>query len=392
MPVRLPPLSLYVHIPWCVKKCPYCDFNSHGLKGALPEKAYVDALLRDLDQDLPRAEGREIRTVFFGGGTPSLFSAEAIGRVLEGVRSRLPMATDVEVTLEANPGTVEQGRFAGYKSVGVTRLSIGVQSFDAQKLEVLGRIHSSGEARRAAEQAHAAGLSNFNLDLMYALPKQELAQALADLEQAVALKPAHISHYQLTLEPNTLFAAHPPLLPEDESVWTMQQACQQFLAGHGYAQYEISAYAQPERQARHNLNYWRFGDYLGVGAGAHGKLTDAAGDVTRLWKLKHPDAYLGSAGTPESLGGVSRVAQDELAFEFMLNRLRLIEGFTAHEFESATGLLVAQIAAPLQRALELKLLETTADGWTVSSQGHNFLNDLQSLFLPAKSANRKISA
>jgi putative oxygen-independent coproporphyrinogen III oxidase len=392
MPVRLPPLSLYIHIPWCVKKCPYCDFNSHGLKGALPEKVYVDALLRDLDQDLPRVEGREIQTVFFGGGTPSLFSAEAIGRVLEGVASRLAMAADVEITLEANPGTVEQGRFASYKSVGVTRLSIGVQSFDAKKLEVLGRIHSSDEARRAAEEAHAAGLSNFNLDFMYALPKQELAQALADLEQAVVLKPAHISHYQLTLEPNTLFAAHPPLLPDDENVWAMQQACQAFLGDHGYAQYEISAYAQPGRQARHNLNYWRFGDYLGIGAGAHGKLTDAAGSVTRLWKLKHPDAYLESAGTPRSLGGVSQVAEDELAFEFMLNRLRLVEDFTAGEFESATGLPVARITGPLERALELKLLETTAEGWRVSSQGPNFLNDLQSLFLPASDANQKISA
>jgi coproporphyrinogen III oxidase-like Fe-S oxidoreductase len=224
------------------------------------------------------------------------------------------------------------------------------------------------------------------------LPKQELSQALADLEQAVALKPAHLSHYQLTVEPNTLFAVHPPLLPEDETVWAMQQACQAFLAGHGYAQYEISAYAQPGRQARHNLNYWRFGDYLGIGAGAHGKLTDASGAVTRLWKLKHPDAYLESAGTPKSLGGVSVVAEDELAFEFMLNRLRLMEGFTASEFETATGLSMAGIAGPMERALQLELLEVTADGWKVSSRGHNYLNDLQSLFLPAKDAKHKIHA
>jgi oxygen-independent coproporphyrinogen-3 oxidase len=390
--MRQPPLSLYVHIPWCVKKCPYCDFNSHGLKGALPEKVYVDALLRDLDQDLPRVEGREIQTVFFGGGTPSLFQAESIGRFLEGVRARLGLAPDAEVTLEANPGTVELGRFAAYKGAGVTRLSIGVQSFEPKKLEVLGRIHSSEEAVRAAEEAHAAGLSNFNLDLMYALPKQELREALGDLEQAVALKPAHISHYQLTLEPNTLFAVHPPLLPEDEAVWAMQQACQAYLGDQGYSQYEISAYARPGREARHNLNYWRFGDYLGVGAGAHGKLTDAAGVVTRLWKLKHPDAYLESAGSPQSLGGVSQVAEDELGFEFMLNRLRLVEGFTAGEFESATGLSMARIAEPMGRALELGLLEATMDGWKVSSRGHNYLNDLQSLFLPAKDANHKISA
>ena len=387
-----PPLSLYIHIPWCVKKCPYCDFNSHGLKGALPEQSYVEALLKDLDQDLPRVEGRSIQTIFFGGGTPSLFSAESIGRILEGVRSRLALATDAEVTLEANPGTVEQGRFAAYKSVGVTRLSIGVQSFDPKKLQVLGRIHSSDEAARAAEQAHAAGLSNFNLDLMYGLPRQEVAEALADLEQAVALKPAHISHYQLTLEPNTLFAVHPPLLPEDENVWAMQEACQEFLAPKGYRQYEISAYAQPGRAARHNLNYWRFGDYLGIGAGAHGKLTDALGKVTRLWKLKHPDAYLESAGTPKSLGGVSAVAESELAFEFMLNRLRLVEGFSAAAFEAATGLPIGRIEGELKRALDLGLIETTVEGWKVSRRGHNYLNDLQSFFLPPKDANHKLSA
>ncbi|HEY3646119.1 MAG TPA: radical SAM family heme chaperone HemW [Gammaproteobacteria bacterium] len=392
MTARVPPLSLYVHLPWCVKKCPYCDFNSHGLKGALPERAYVDALLKDLEQDLPRVQGRSIQTVFFGGGTPSLFQAESIGRFLEGVQQRLAFEPDVEITLEANPGTVERGRFAAYKAAGVTRLSIGVQSFAPKKLEVLGRIHSSEEALRAADEAHAAGLSNFNLDLMYALPKQELSEALADLEQAVALRPAHLSHYQLTLEPNTLFAVHPPLLPEDEAVWAMQQACQAYLAEQGYAQYEISAYAQPGRQARHNLNYWRFGDYLGIGAGAHGKLTDAAGAVTRLWKLKHPDAYLESAGTPKSLGGVSQVAEEELAFEFMLNRLRLMEGFSRQEFETATGLPVGRIEAELSEALEKGLLEATPEGWKVTPRGHNYLNDLQSLFLPAKDANRKARA
>jgi oxygen-independent coproporphyrinogen-3 oxidase len=375
-----------------VKKCPYCDFNSHGLKGALPEKAYVHALLRDLDQDLPRVQGREIQTVFFGGGTPSLFQADSIGRLLDGVRQRLGFAPDAEITLEANPGTVERGRFAAYKGVGITRLSIGVQSFDPKKLEVLGRIHSSEEAARAAEEAHAAGLSNFNLDLMYGLPKQELSGALKDLEQAVALKPAHISHYQLTLEPNTLFAAHPPLLPEDDTVWAMQQACQTYLAEQGYRQYEISAYGKPGREARHNLNYWRFGDYLGIGAGAHGKLTDDSGAVTRIWKLKHPDSYLESAGTPTSLGGVSRVAEEDLAFEFMLNRLRLVEGFSRGEFEAATGLPIGRIEAELRQALEKGLLESTPEGWKVTPRGHNYLNDLQSSFLPAKDANRKASA
>ena len=388
----LPPLSLYVHLPWCVKKCPYCDFNSHGLKGAVPENAYVDALLRDLDQDLPRVTGREIQTVFFGGGTPSLFSAESIGRFLESVRARIPLAADAEITLEANPGTVERGRFAAYREAGITRLSIGIQSFDPKKLEVLGRIHSVQEVFDAVEEAHAASLPNFNLDLMYGLPRQSVEEAEADVQQAMLLMPTHISHYQLTLEPNTLFAAHPPLLPEDELIWAMQQRCQELLAAKGYEQYEVSAYAQPGRRARHNLNYWRFGDYLGIGAGAHGKLTDAAGRVTRLWKLKHPEAYLESAGTPKSLGGVNEVTSADLAFEFMLNRLRLVDAFSAADFGAATGLPVEHIRPAVERALELGLLEPVAGGWQVTTRGQNYLNDLQSLFLPSKDAERRITA
>jgi len=385
--MTLPPLSLYVHLPWCVKKCPYCDFNSHGLKGTLPETAYVDALLRDLDQDLPRVQGRTVETVFFGGGTPSLFSAEAIGRFLEGAQARLPFAKDAEVTLEANPGTVERGRFAEYRAAGVTRLSIGVQSFDPTALKVLGRIHSSGEAVTAAEEAHAAGLSNFNLDLMYALPEQTLAGALDDVARAVALKPAHLSHYQLTLEPNTFFHAHPPALPDDDTAWSMQEACQVALAKQGYAQYEVSAYAQAGRECRHNLNYWRFGDYLGIGAGAHGKLTDASSRVTRLWKLKHPESYLKHAGRPESLGGVSQVAAADIAFEYMLNRLRLREDFAEAGFEAATGLSRELIAHGLARAQSLGLLETTPAGWRVSGRGRTYLNDLQSVFLPGQAGN-----
>jgi len=380
--MSLPPLSLYAHLPWCVKKCPYCDFNSHGLKGTLPEAAYVDALLRDLDQDLPRVTGRRIETVFFGGGTPSLFSAEAIARFLEGARARLALAGDAEVTLEANPGTVERGRFAEYRAAGVTRLSIGVQSFDPAALRVLGRIHSSAEAVTAAEEAHASGLPNFNLDLMYALPDQPLEAALDDVARAAALKPAHISHYQLTLEPNTLFYAHPPTLPDDDTAWAMQEACQAALAERGYTQYEVSAYAQAGRECRHNLNYWRFGDYLGVGAGAHSKLTDVSGHVTRLWKVKHPETYLRSAGGPESLGGVNEVGAADLAFEFMLNRLRLMESFQETEFEAATGLPRSVIAPGLARARSLELLETTATGWRITSRGHALLNDLQSVFLP----------
>ena len=380
--MTLPPLSLYAHLPWCVQKCPYCDFNSHGLKGTLPEAAYVDALLRDLDQDLPRVTGRAIETVFFGGGTPSLFSAAGIARFLEGVRKHLPLAGDAEVTLEANPGTVERGRFAEYRAAGVTRLSIGVQSFDEKALKVLGRIHSSGEAVTAAEEAHAAGLSNFNLDLMYALPGQSLASALGDVQKAAALKPAHLSHYQLTLEPNTLFHAHPPVLPDEDTAWTMQEDCQALLAERGYAQYEVSAYATPGRQCRHNLNYWRFGDYLGVGAGAHGKLTDASGRVTRLWKVKHPESYLKSAGRPESLGGVSEVGSGDIAFEFMLNRLRLMQDFEEIEFEAATGLARSLIARGLTRARSLELMEVTPTGWRITKRGHAYLNDLQSVFLP----------
>jgi putative oxygen-independent coproporphyrinogen III oxidase len=385
--MSLPSLSLYAHLPWCVQKCPYCDFNSHGLKGTLPEAAYVDALLRDLDQDLPRVTGRTIETVFFGGGTPSLFSAAGIARFLEGVRARLPFAADAEVTLEANPGTVERGRFAEYRAAGITRLSIGVQSFDERALKVLGRIHSSGEAVIAAEEAHAAGLSNFNLDLMYALPGQSVAGARDDIEKAAALSPAHLSHYQLTLEPNTLFHAHPPVLPDEDTAWTMQEDCQATLAGRGYTQYETSAYATAGRQCHHNLNYWHFGDYLGVGAGAHGKLTDAAGRVTRLWKVKHPETYLKHAGRPESLGGVTEVGAQDLAFEFMLNRLRLMQDFEEGEFETATGLARSLLRPGLAQARALGLMETTATGWRTTARGHAYLNDLQSVFLPATTSS-----
>ncbi|HLW75107.1 MAG TPA: radical SAM family heme chaperone HemW, partial [Gammaproteobacteria bacterium] len=282
--------------------------------------------------------------------------------------------------------------FAGFRAAGVTRLSIGVQSFDPQKLEVLGRIHSSDEARRAAGEAKAAGFDNFNLDLMYALPRQSLEEARHDVLEAVALEPSHLSHYQLTLEPNTLFHAHPPVLPDDDAAWEMQVECQERLAEQGFVQYEVSAYAKPGFECRHNLNYWRFGDYLGLGAGAHGKLTDEGGGVTRLWKVKHPEAYLAAAGSPASLGGVNAVAGEELAFEYMLNRLRLTMDLGIREFEAATGLPVALIERSLERALSLKLLETTAQGWRTTQRGRACLNDLQSLFLPAESASRKVNA
>lgn len=378
----LPPLSLYVHLPWCVRKCPYCDFNSHALKAALPEREYVDALLRDLDSDLPRVAGRRIETVFFGGGTPSLFSADAILRVLHEARQRIPFAPDVEITLEANPGTVESGRFAEYRAAGVTRLSIGVQSFNPQHLQALGRIHSAGEAVRAAESAHAAGLHNFNLDLMYGLPGQTPEQAIADVQSAINLAPAHVSHYQLTLEPNTLFHAQPPALPDEDTVWQMQQACQQLLADCGYQQYEISAYARPGRRCRHNLNYWRFGDYLGIGAGAHSKLTDAGGSRQRFWKIKHPPAYLRDAGSAAGIGGAGPIASDELGFEFMLNRLRLTESFTEAEFQSATGQPFDRVRAAAAQAVESGLMEARNNEWWATVRGHTYLNDLQRQFLP----------
>ncbi|MGH8371348.1 MAG: radical SAM family heme chaperone HemW [Gammaproteobacteria bacterium] len=379
---NLPPLSLYVHLPWCVRKCPYCDFNSHALRASLPEREYVDALLRDLDLDLPRVSGRRIETVFFGGGTPSLFSAEAIARFLAQAQQRIPFASGIEISLEANPGTVEHGRFAEYKAAGITRLSIGVQSFDPNQLKKLGRIHSADEAVRAAEEAHAAGLSNFNLDLMYGLPGQTPEQAEEDVRRAIALSPAHLSHYQLTLEPNTLFYAQPPALPEEDAVWTMQQTCQSLLDEHSYAQYEISAYARSGRRCRHNLNYWQFGDYLGIGAGAHGKLTDLAGTRWRIWKVKHPASYLRDAGSPAGVGGIDAVKPTELGFEFMLNRLRLMDKFTETEFKNATGQDFDAVRPPAEHAATLDLMTRTGDAWQVTSRGHTFLNELQQLFLP----------
>ena len=297
--LSLPPLSLYIHIPWCVKKCPYCDFNSHNRPDAIPQAEYVAALLADLEQDLPLVWGRTVTSVFFGGGTPSLFSADSIAAILDGAAARLSFRPGLEVTLETNPGTAEFDRFDAYRRAGVNRISFGIQSFDDGCLARLGRIHDSAQAERAVGMAQDAGFDNFNLDLMYALPGQTLAMALHDVERAVALQPTHLSHYQLTLEPNTVFAAKPPPdLPEDDIAWDMQEHCQAAMAAAGYAQYEVSAHARPGRQCAHNLNYWKFGDYLGIGAGAHGKLTlGAQQQVLRRWKLKHPAAWLAAAGT-----------------------------------------------------------------------------------------------
>lgn len=384
------PLALYVHMPWCVKKCPYCDFNSHGLRGDPSYDRYVDCLLDDLDGDLADfgagVHGRPIVSLFFGGGTPSLFAPELIGRFLDGARERLPLAPDCEITLETNPGTVEHGRFDGYLAAGVNRLSFGIQSFDDAKLRRLGRIHSATEAEDAVRQARAAGFDNINVDLMYALPQQTLAGALADVDRAMALEPSHISHYQLTLEPNTAFAKHPPPLPDDDAAWDMQEACQARLAAGGYAQYEVSAYAQPGRRCMHNLNYWAFGDYLGIGAGAHGKVsvvdeTTAALTTQRRWKARMPLAYMKHAAQAERLDGSKQVPANELPFEYMLNALRLVDGLPMAWFAERTGLAPADIAKPLAEARRRGWLHDDPERLHTTELGQRFLNDVIEQFM-----------
>jgi putative oxygen-independent coproporphyrinogen III oxidase len=397
--LSLPPLALYVHLPWCVRKCPYCDFNSHEARGAPPFDAYVEALIADLDHDLPLVWGRTVQTVFFGGGTPSLFPAAAIDRFLQAASARLRFAPGAEITLETNPGTAEHGRFEDYRKAGVNRLSFGIQSFDDGCLQRLGRIHDSAQAEAAVKLAQDAGFDNFNLDLMYALPEQTLAMAERDLERAFALQPAHISHYQLTLEPNTVFAARPPGgIPDDDAAWDMQERCQSLLADAGYAQYEISAYARPGRQCAHNLNYWRFGDYLGIGAGAHGKISLPASDagrhpdegrdrVLRRWKHKHPATYLVHAGTSAAIGADTFIAPEQRPFEFMLNALRLREGFALDHFEARTGLSQAAIDEPLARAIARGWLMREGGRIVPTESGLRFANDVISLFLSADGAS-----
>jgi len=383
-----PALALYIHIPWCVRKCPYCDFNSHNAPQSLPQREYVAALLADLDLDLrdyaQALQGRKIGSVFFGGGTPSLFSPDHIAAILEGCAQRIPFEADAEITLETNPGTVEHGRFDGYLRAGVNRVSFGIQSFDDDKLKRLGRIHSANEAEYAVKSAQDAGLTNLNLDLMYALPTQTLQGALDDVDQAIRLQSTHLSHYQLTLEPNTAFASNPPPLPDDDSAWDMQEACQARLAAAGYAQYETSAYAQAGLQCRHNLTYWHFGDYLGIGAGAHAKLSDArTGAVRRRWKVRAPNAYLTHAGAARAIGGDDAVATEQLPFEFMLNALRLVDGFRLRDFEQSTGLDRSSIASALEEARQREWLASDAGIVQPTELGRRFLNDVIGLFLPA---------
>lgn len=381
----VPPLSLYIHIPWCVSKCPYCDFNSHERRGAWQEAAYINALIADLDADLHDfafVGERRINSIFFGGGTPSLFAPDAIERILDDCRQRLALNNDCEITLEANPGTIEHGRFKSYAAAGVNRVSFGVQSFDDQALKRIGRIHSAEDAKRAIAEAQNAGIAEINLDLMYALPEQTLAAALFDIDAAIHLQPTHLSHYQLTLEPNTAFAARPPKLPDDDSAWEMEEHCQQHLAAAGFIQYEISAYARDSHQCRHNLNYWQFGDYLGIGAGAHGKLTDIdTQTILRPWKKKHPRAYLEHAGRNTRFGGCEPVAQNQIVFEFMLNALRLNQGFTWTDFEERSGLARKPISPILDQAVARDWLICDSEGARATDFGRRFLNNLTALFL-----------
>ncbi|WP_306519095.1 radical SAM family heme chaperone HemW [Rheinheimera sp.] len=382
--LELPPLSLYIHIPWCIQKCPYCDFNSHAVKQGIPEQEYIAHLLADLDADLAYVQGRELHSIFIGGGTPSVFSAEGIATILQGVRQRIPFAPDIEITMEANPGTVEAERFAGYVKAGVSRFSIGVQSFQNDKLNRLGRIHQGDEAKNAAHLATDllanSSLKSFNLDLMHGLPEQSIKDALSDLTQAIKLNPPHISWYQLTIEPNTAFASKPPVLPQDDILWDIQEQGHALLTAAGYQQYETSAYAKPGYQCRHNLNYWRFGDYLGIGCGAHGKITlPDAGHIIRTVKVKHPKGYMDL--TKDYLDSTTLVTAEDLPFEFFMNRFRLLEPCPMRDFTAYTGLSAATIQATLARAEQLGLVKPQHNSYQITDQGVRYLNDLLELFL-----------
>ncbi|ULQ47921.1 radical SAM family heme chaperone HemW [Flagellatimonas centrodinii] len=373
-------LALYVHFPWCVRKCPYCDFNSHARTDAIPEQAYVDALLRDLALELRDAPARAFTSLFLGGGTPSLFSGTAMQRLLAGIHQLRPWVADAEITLEANPGTIDEAHFRDYRRAGINRLSIGVQSFNPAHLTRLGRIHSGADAERAVETAGNAGFDNFNLDLMFGLPAQTPAEAEADLARALALAPQHLSYYQLTLEPNTAFAAAPPTLPDDDTVADMQLQGQATLAAAGFQQYEVSAYARDGRRSRHNETYWTFGDYLGIGAGAHGKLTTADGVIRRA-RHKLPKTYLRHAGSAEALQEDRRVPTADLPFEFMLNALRRVDGFAPEDFERATGLSFTVLMSGLERARAQGLLADDPERVRASKRGYRYLNRLVGLFL-----------
>ncbi|ALM54422.1 radical SAM family heme chaperone HemW [Halomonas huangheensis] len=383
--VELPPLALYVHVPWCVRKCPYCDFNSHGIgrQSELPEQDYLRALIADLEADLSLVGERTLTGIFIGGGTPSLMSGEFYRRLLEAIEQRIPLADDIEITLEANPGTLERGRFAAYRDVGINRLSLGIQSFQDAQLQALGRIHSGNDAQRAVGEARQAGFDNLNLDLMHGLPEQTPELALADLDQALALSPEHLSWYQLTLEPNTEFHSHPPTLPEEETLWDIQDLGHERLEQAGLRRYEISAYARTGRQARHNLNYWQFGDYLGIGAGAHGKLSQPGPEgllIERRWKTRQPEAYLRRLEDPRGfVAGARRIEEQELALEFSMNALRLVDGVALSAWQRNVGKPIEQLANRLQLARDKGLIVEDSTRLQATPQGLLFLNDLLAL-------------
>jgi len=379
----LPPLSLYVHLPWCVRKCPYCDFNSHAAGEEVPEQHYINALMRDLEHDLYRIWGRRIQSIFIGGGTPSLFTPDAIDRLLSELRARLMINANAEITMEANPGTVDYARFLGFREAGINRLSVGVQSFDNQHLKNLGRVHNGDDAIKAIEKARQAGFDNINIDLMFGLADQSIAQASHDISTAIELSPRHISYYQLTIEPNTYFNRYPPLLPKDDLIWQMQVESQQQLAGNGYHQYEVSAYATANSECVHNRNYWEFGDYLGIGAGAHSKITDMQQQkVFRFAKQKHPVAYMDNSAKGGVVISEQALSQQEMGIEFMMNALRLTDGFATSLFTERAGLPIICIEKPLKLAEQKQLIDWTLNSIVPTDRGKQYLNDLLELFLP----------
>lgn len=386
--LQLPPLSLYIHVPWCVRKCPYCDFNSHKAEETLPEQAYIAALVQDLKADMQYVQGRKIHSIFIGGGTPSLLSVAAYQELFAQLQQHVIFTDDIEITLEANPGTFEAEKFKGYRQLGINRLSIGVQSFADQQLKTLGRIHNSEQAIKAISMAKDAGFDNFNIDLMHGLPEQTIEQALADIQQAIDLSPTHISWYQLTIEANTEFHKYPPALPADETLWDIQEAGQTLLAQHGFNQYEISAYSQKNKQAKHNINYWSFGDYLGIGAGAHGKVTLLdQNKILRLWKTRAPKDYLAKAANMITgnafTAGQDAIEKDDLALEFIMNALRLYQGFDLTLMQARTGLQLADIEAQLNNGINKGLLSFDRDLQQVNTteKGRLFLNDVLELFM-----------
>jgi len=381
--MELPPLSLYVHLPWCVRKCPYCDFNSHAVREEMPGDEYVQALLRDLEEELPLAWGRPVHSIFFGGGTPSLFSAGQIETLLTGFRTLLPVSPEAEITIEANPGTIEHDSFRAYHDAGINRVSLGVQSFDDDRLKEIGRIHGRAEVEQAVAAIHRSGISNFNIDLMFALPGQSLESAVKDVRAAIGCNPTHISHYQLTIEPNTAFHASPPVLPDEDSAWEMQLVCGEELSGTGFEQYEISAWARPGYQCRHNLNYWRYGDFLGIGAGAHGKITMPAEQAARRRiRQRHPKAWMKDVWEGAGVVEDNVLSPEERVFEFFLNQLRLRDGVLKSQLQPRTGVAWSAVSGRVKIAVEKGLLTEKNGVLSPTELGWRFSNEIQALFLP----------